>query len=64
MKPVVRWPLTILAVLLILVGAVWFLQGLNVLLGSPMSGQSRWVINGAIAVVIGIVLLIIVVRRR
>lgn len=64
MKPIVRWSLTILAILLILSGSIWFLQGLNILLGSPMSGQNRWVINGAIAVLVGIVLLIFANRRR
>jgi hypothetical protein len=64
MKPIVRWPLTIFAILLILTGSIWSLQGLNILLGSPMSGQSRWIINGAIAIVIGIVLLIFANRRR
>jgi hypothetical protein len=56
--------LNILGVLIILVGGVWFLQGEKVLLGSPMTGQSQWVTNGAIAVVIGIVLLVFANLRR
>jgi hypothetical protein len=45
--------LSILAVLIILVGVVWFLQGINVIGGSVMTGQSQWAIYGGIAVVVG-----------
>jgi hypothetical protein len=56
--------LNIISVLLILMGGVWFLQGINILGGSRMSGQSMWAINGSIAVVIGIALLLYANRRR
>ncbi len=55
--------LDILGVLLILVGGVWFLQGMNVLRGNVMSGQMQWVVIGAIAAVIGIGLLVFANRR-
>jgi len=45
--------LMVVSVLVFLAGLVWFLQGINVLLGSPMSGTMTWTINGAIAMVIG-----------
>jgi hypothetical protein len=45
--------LQVFAVLVFLAGLVWFLQGINVLLGSPMSGTTTWTINGAIAMAIG-----------
>jgi cytochrome c biogenesis factor len=45
--------LSILAVLLILVGVLWVLQGINVIGGSMMTGQSQWVIIGGIAFVAG-----------
>jgi hypothetical protein len=48
----------VIAVLLILVGGVWFLQGINVLPGSFMTGQIRWAVYGGIAVVAGIGLLV------
>jgi len=48
----------ILAVLLILVGIVWILQGINVLPGSFMTGQMQWAVYGVIAVVIGIALFV------
>ncbi len=56
--------LNILGLLLVLVGGVWFLQGEKVLLGSPMTGHSQWVTFGAIAVVIGIGLLVFANLRR
>jgi hypothetical protein len=49
-------------VLLLLMGGIWILQGINVLPGSFMTGQSKWAIYGALAVVAGIVL--IVLARR
>jgi hypothetical protein len=49
--------LDIIGVLLILGGGVWFLQGINVLPGSFMSGQTQWAINGGIAIVVGLGLL-------
>ena len=57
-----RMLMTIVGVLLVLMGAVWILQGINVLPGSFMTGQSRWAVYGAVAVIVGIALL--VVARR
>lgn len=59
-----RFTLNIVAVLLVLAGAVWFLQGINVLPGSFMTGQIRWAIYGGIAFVAGIVLFLLANRRR
>ncbi len=56
--------LNVVAVLFILAGIVWFLQGINVLPGSVMSGQTQWVINGAIVVVAGIALIVWNQRRK
>ncbi|MBI4759781.1 MAG: hypothetical protein ACOYYF_04270 [Chloroflexota bacterium] len=41
-------------ILLILGGAVWVLQGVNILPGSFMTGQIQWAYNGAIAILIGL----------
>ena len=49
--------INIIAILLILVGTVWFLQGVNVLPGSFMSGQAKWAVFGAVAFGVGIGLL-------
>lgn len=45
-------------------GIVWTLQGLNVLGGSPMSGNSFWAIVGPILAVIGMLVLLFGARRR
>ena len=56
--------LTIVSVLLILMGGVWFLQGINVIGGSVMTGQSQWKVIGSITAVVGIGLLLFVTRRK
>ena len=48
--------LKIIGMLLCLAGAVWCLQGINVLPGSFMSGDLQWVINGLIAMIVGVVI--------
>jgi len=49
--------LNVLAVLFILAGGIWFLQGINVLPGSFMTGDPQWAINGGAMIAIGGVLL-------
>jgi hypothetical protein len=56
--------LSIFGVLFILAGGTWFLQGINVLPGSFMTGQIQWAIYGAIAVVVGVGLLVYANRRK
>jgi hypothetical protein len=48
---------TIVGLLLALVGCVWVAQGIGVLPGSFMSGQTKWAVYGAIAAVAGLVVL-------
>ena len=59
-----RIALNVIAVLLLFMGTIWFLQGINVLPGSFMSGQIRWAVYGGIADVLGVVLLVVAKRRR
>lgn len=56
--------LTIIGVLLILFGGIWILQGIKILPGSFMTGQIRWAIYGGIAVLVGIILIMLVNRRK
>lgn len=56
--------LNIFAVLLFLAGLVWFLQGINILPGSFMTGQTQWAINGAIAMAVGAVMLFFANRKK
>ena len=37
-----------------MIGGVWFLQGINVLPGSFMSGQTKWAVYGGLSMVLGI----------
>ena len=55
--------LTTVGILLTLMGSIWFLQGINVLPGSFMTGQIEWAVYGVIAIAGGIGL-ILVARRR
>ncbi len=56
--------LNILAILLFLVGIVWILQGVDILGGSSMTGQTQWTIIGAIAALVGIILGVFTNRRK
>jgi len=56
--------LNVVGAVLVLFGAIWFLQGINVLPGSFMTGQIRWAVYGGIAVAAGISLLLAANRRR
>jgi len=55
---------SIASVVLVLLGGIWLLQGMNVMLGSPMSGQMRWAVRGGILVIAGIVGLLYANRKR
>jgi len=60
MKTVLR----VVGVLLLLVGAIWFLQGINVLPGSFMTGQLKWAVYGGIAFACGAALLLLARRSK
>lgn len=48
---------SIAGVLLALIGCVWFLQGINVLPGSFMTGQTKWAVYGVLTLLIGLAVL-------
>lgn len=50
--------------MLILAGIIWFLQGINILPGSYMTGDPQWAINGGIAIAAGVILLWFLNRRQ
>jgi hypothetical protein len=58
-----RTALNVSGVLFLLVGCVWILQGVNILPGSFMTGQTKWAVYGGLLVVAGIVLLFSARRR-
>ncbi len=53
----------VLGALLILIGGIWILQGINLLPGSFMTGQLKWAVYGAIAAAVGLGLLWTAIRR-
>lgn len=54
----------VVGVLFLLVGAVWVLQGTDVLTQGFMAGQSRWTGIGSVVGVVGILLILLGSLRR
>jgi hypothetical protein len=48
-----RYVLLIVGVLMVLMGGIWLLQGIGILPGSFMTGQSFWAVMGAIFLAVG-----------
>ena len=59
-----RMVMIVLGVLLVVAGATWFLQGINVLPGSFMTGDMRWAVYGGIAALVGVILLVLANRMK
>lgn len=59
-----KWLVNILSAILLLVGIVWILQGVNVLPGSYMSGHIQYTFLGIIVGIAGAALLMIGNRRK
>jgi len=53
----------ILAVVLLAIGIVWILQGVNILPGSFMTGQMVWAYRGGAVSLAGVVILLLTLRR-
>ena len=58
-----RWVWLIVGVLTFLIGALWTLQGFDVVGGSPMSGVTLWAVVGPIVAIVGLVLAGIGLRK-
>ena len=56
--------LTIIGVVMICIGGIFFLQGINIIPGSFMTGQMQWAVYGGIIIVGGVILVISATRRR
>lgn len=50
--------------LLVIVGLVWFLQGIDVLGGSGMSGKTLWAVVGPVVAIVGAGVLVGALRMR
>ena len=58
------WLLMALGVLAVVIGAVWTLQGLNILTDSQMSDNKTWAVVGPAVALVGLILLVTGVRLR
>lgn len=56
--------MSLFGVLLFLSGSVWFLQGINIIPGSFMTGSAKWAVIGGICIVAGVSLLLSANRAR
>lgn len=54
----------LLALIVFAVGAVWSLQGIGVVSGSFMTGQSQWLYTGIVTMLVGLVGLVWANRSR
>jgi hypothetical protein len=59
-----RIVLNVVAFLGMLLGAVWFLQGINILPGSFMTGQIEWSIYGSLLFLASLALRLRANRRK
>jgi hypothetical protein len=48
-----------IGIILMSFGSIWFLQGINILPGSFMTGSSFWAISGGVTDIIGLALIVI-----
>jgi uncharacterized membrane protein HdeD (DUF308 family) len=54
----------VLGGILVVIGLIWFLQGIGVLGGSAMSGVVLWAIVGPIVALVGVFLLVRAQRSK
>jgi len=59
-KPV--W--VVAGVVLVLLGLLWTLQGLDVIQGSSMSGTTTWSIIGPVVLLVGVLVVAVGIRGR
>ncbi len=59
-----RVALNIVGVLCFLIGAIWILQGLDVLTQGTMAGHRGYAVLGLAVVAVGVVLLVVANRRK
>ena len=59
-----RIALRIIGILLLGMGLVWVLQGVNILPGSFMTGQIQWAYRGGVTALVGLGILLFASRRK
>jgi hypothetical protein len=60
----IGWTPMVIGLLAVVLGGLWTLQGLDLVGGSVMSGVEVWAIIGPVVSVVGLILIVIGVRRR
>lgn len=58
-----RWVLIVIGALAVAAGTIFTLQGLNILGGSSMTGDTTWAVVGPIIAAVGLLLLLIGARH-
>ena len=64
MNSILKTILIVFAIMLILAGGVFTLQGFSILPGTFMRGNPQWVINGAVTALVGAGLLWFASRKK
>jgi uncharacterized membrane protein YhaH (DUF805 family) len=64
MNRVGRSTFILVGAIVLIVGLVFAGQGANLIPGSVMTGDSKWLIIGLILAIVGIVLIVLGIRRR
>jgi drug/metabolite transporter superfamily protein YnfA len=59
-----RSTLAAVGAVLVIFGSVFFLQGIDVLGGSGMSGETLWAVLGPVIALVGVGILVGALRRR
>ena len=59
-----RVVLVVVGLIALVVGGVWAGQGLNLIPGSFMTGSRMWLLIGLVVAVVGVVLVVLGLRRR
>lgn len=59
----VRIALIVVGVIAVLLGGLWIGQGLNLIRGSFMTGQMTWFYIGVVVAIVGVILLVLGLRR-
>jgi hypothetical protein len=48
-----------IGIIMMFFGSVWFLQGINILPGSFMTGSSFWAVSGGVTDIVGLAFIVI-----
>lgn len=56
--------MVVVGALAVIIGGVWIGQGANLIPGSFMTGSRMWFVIGVVVAVVGVVLLVLGLRRR